>query len=426
MRRSGHPSAALRALLVGSALFAGACRDESPLSGPNPPGGPEHRSSPVSAQGLASDPQLAYARAIPGFGGLFLDPVRGAPTVYLTDPRQRSSAQTALEASLNALGFAPSQLQVLKGDYDFIQLDGWLGKASPEALAIPGTVFTDLDEARNRLRIGVATDDAERSVRGVLARLGIPTGAVIVERTQPVQSLATLRDNVNPERGGLQISNSGGGLCTLGFTSVIPSTGSRGFITNSHCTTTRGGVEGTRFHQPIATNLIGTEAADPAFFTGLPCPSGRRCRWSDAARVRYAAGVSNTLGEIARTNSRNTLNGSRTINASNPVLRITSEIASPLQFSQVNKIGRTTGWTFGVVTNTCVTINVKNTTITMLCQDRVSGGSDKGDSGSPVFTWPGGSTVALNGILWGGSTTSDFWFSRMALIELELGSLRTF
>jgi hypothetical protein len=425
MRHQGRPSAALGLLLLSSALFAGACRDDSPLSGPTPPGGSlDSPSSPLGTLGRA-EPHLAYARAIPGFGGLFLDPGTGVPTVYLTDLRQRSSAQTTLSGALSDLGFAPSRLQVLQGDYDFIQLDTWLGKAAPEALALPGSVFTDLDEASNRLRIGVLTAEAERSVRGVLARLGIPNTAVIVERTLPVHTLATLRQDVSPEQGGLQISNNGG-LCTLGFTSVVPSTGSRGFITNSHCTTTRGQVEGSRFHQPLATNLIGTEAADPAFFTGPPCPSGRRCRWSDAARVRYAAGISNGLGQIARTTSRNALSGSITINAADPVLRITSEIASPLQFSQVNKIGRTTGWTFGVVTNTCVTTNVKNTTITMVCQDRVSGGSGNGDSGSPVFTWSGGSTVALNGILWGGSTASDFWFSRMSLIELELGSLRTF
>ena len=92
----------------------------------------------------------------------------------------------------------------------------------------------------------------------------------------------------------------------------------------------------------------------------------------------------------------------------------------------MNKIGRTTGWTFGVVIATCVSTNVMNSTVTLLCQDRTNGGSDKGDSGSPVFTWSGsGSNVGLNGILWGSDATG-FWFSRIANIEVEVGALRTF
>ena len=73
--------------------------------------------------------------------------------------------------------------------------------------------------------------------------------------------------------------------------------------------------------------------------------------------------------------------------------------------------------------------NVLNTNITMLCQDHVSGGSDFGDSGAPVFRWgygneTFGNNVELFGVLWGGNGTS-FVFSAMSNIEWELGPLLT-
>ena len=168
----------------------------------------------------------------------------------------------------------------------------------------------------------------------------------MVERAEPIHFAATLRDKVTPRRGGLQIS-SGAGICTLGFNTLRVSglILVRSFITASHCTNVRGGVEGTQFHQPAPSNLIGTEAADPAFFTGFPCPVARRCRFSDAARVRYATGVSSDLGGIARTTSRSVADGPITINAANPFFNITAEL-SPVQGVQVNKVGRTTGWTY--------------------------------------------------------------------------------
>jgi hypothetical protein len=98
--------------------------------------------------------------------------------------------------------------------------------------------------------------------------------------------------------------------------------------------------------------------------------------------------------------------------------------------AQANKIGRTTGWTFGQISATCVAVNVSGTSITQLCQSLVSAGVGAGDSGSPVFSWPGsGGNITLLGILWGGSTDGAlFVFSPMSGIERsgELGGLKTF
>jgi hypothetical protein len=133
-------------LLVAAAmLLAGsACRDASKPTTPNVQ--PETPELQWLAQESSPDP-MAVARAVPGFGGLFL-----------------------------------------------------------LVLAVPGTVFTDLDERSNRVRIGVEDGTAEVSVKQVIARLGIPATALIVERTAPIRLAATLRSRMRPVRGSRSTS----------------------------------------------------------------------------------------------------------------------------------------------------------------------------------------------------------------------------
>jgi hypothetical protein len=161
--------------------------------------------------------------------------------------------------------------------------------------------------------------------------------------------------------------------------------------------------------------------ADPGYTQGNGCPAQRRCRRSDAARARYANGTTSVLGSIHRTTGPN--NGSLTISGN---FTITAE-GNPVVGQTANKVGRTTGWTRGAITNTCVNVNVSGTNITQLCQTIVSAGVGGGDSGSPVFRQPNsGNNVTLLGILWGGSGSSTYVFSPISNIESELGALRTF
>ena len=95
----------------------------------------------------------------------------------------------------------------------------------------------------------------------------------------------------------------------------------------------------------------------------------------------------------------------------------------------VNKVGRTTGWTQGPVTATCVNTAVSGTNIVQICQNFVSAGVGAGDSSSPVFSImndPNDAyrTVELRGILWG-SSGSTFVYSPIGNIEDELGSIAT-
>jgi hypothetical protein len=408
----------LVSLVAGTVFLASACSDTTQ---PTPPSDKRIGAEPLQQP----DDPVALVRDVPGFGGFFLDR-EGVPTVYLRDVSARTQVERVLGPWLAGQGLRGIGLRVRRADYDWVSLERWQGRATGAALAIQGAVSVDADEARNRVTIGVERGMPVAQVRSAVARVGVPLDAVVIEEVEPVRLMATLRDRVRPVVGALQINfdpdpgTPGSFACTLGFNAIR--NGQRSFITNSHCTNIQGGNQSTPYWQPtqgVAPTRIATEVADPAYTTGGSCPSGRRCRRSDAARARYASGTTSTLGRIARTSGVN--NGSLTITGH---FTITAE-GSAIVGQQVHKIGRTTGWTRGSVTGTCVNTPVSD--IVQLCQTWVSAGVGAGDSGSPVFRRQGTSNnVTLVGILWGGSGNTLYIFSPISNIESELGALRTF
>lgn len=294
-------------------------------------------------------------------------------------------------------------------------------KASPQVLALAGTVFADHDEAAGRLLFGVENERVIPAVQTLLARLGISSADYSIRVTAPILNMVTLRDRFRPTQGGIQI-HFFIYLCTLGFNVSHPD--GRSFITNSHCTERQGGTEGTLYYQPTSSTdptVIATEADDPEYFRGGVCPTGRRCRYSDASRAAYSASVGSMQGEIAKTTGAN--NNSIMVDG---LFTITSQdnagTGAPVG-TTVSKVGRTSGWTRGPVTNSCVHTNVFGSNITQLCQTFVAAGVRAGDSGSPVFKSKGGRRVELLGILWGGSGDGSLYvFSPLNQIQQELGS----
>lgn len=380
------------------------------------------------------------ARTVPGFGGFYIDPVAG-PTVYLTDAARRPDAERALETFLAQRGMTKGKLQVRPAAYGYAQLDGWYQSARGALFAVPGVVLGDVDEGRNRVRIGVVSAAAAAGVRAELARQGIPAGAVVVEQRAPIAAMNTLRDRVRPLQGGLQINffptpagTPGPSLiCTLGFN--VEMNGVRSFITNSHCSNVEGGTElPTQYYQSQrsggAPDLIGTEVDDPQWqlMLTLQCPPPLSCRYSDAARVQYEPGAELWLGSIAQLDEITT-SLADTVHTIVGDFSIVGERLDPIQGEIANKVGRTTGWTAGVTTATCVDVLALGTTHMRLCQAMVAALVDGGDSGSPVFFREDGPYVTLLGILWGGSTDEanpEFAYSPLSGVRRELGNFRTF
>jgi hypothetical protein len=117
-----------------------------------------------------------------------------------------------------------------------------------------------------------------------------------------------------------------------------------------------------------------------------------------------------------------------TIDPANPTYLITGEGEAGMG-ATANKVGRTTGWTRGTVSGTCVDTGVQGSTIVLLCQTFVTGSGQivaGGDSGSPVFATSGGGNVTLLGGLWGGNQSgTQFVYSPIANIRDDLGNLVT-
>lgn len=405
----GHNSA-VRMLAAVSILVAAACHDATPTAAARSEGA------------LGAPPAVdaaALARDVPGFGGFFLD--RDTPTVYLTDVRQRAAA----EAALAGFGHAPPAVQVLQADFTHRELEAWFRRLSPEALEVPGAVFADADEAANRVVVGVHGPEAAAAVRRIAARLGVPEGALVVTQAEPIHFVATLRDQIRPVLGGVQIRFSNF-LCSLSFNATLGNVG--GFVTAAHCSDSQGSADGTQYYQPlnqVTSEHIGMEIVDPAFFRNANgCPRGRKCRFSDANFSDGDTGVSFTLGGIEKTTGPN--NGSLTIAGQ---FSIVGESASTVG-DTLNKTGRTTGWTRGTVTRTCANTGVSGSNIVLLCQDFVENNAFQivagGDSGSPVFAITSGDNVTLRGTLWGGNSSGTlFVYSPIDNVERELGPLTT-
>jgi hypothetical protein len=319
------------------------------------------------------------------------------------------------------------RIQVLPAAYGFRELKGWHDRLTPDVLAMPGVVMTDIDDRSNRLTVGIESLESKGVVEDTLFALGVPLEAVNIVETPAVAQELTLRDRRRPIVGGQQISFRRGTstlICTEGFNAVRA--GVAGYVVNSHCTAVQGGVEGTAHHQPtialFGLNRIGVETVDPVYFVGAPCPAGRRCRRSDSAFARRDAGVTASQGRIARTPVNSIVwDGVSTF-------RIVRE-ADPLVGQVVTKEGRTTGRTVGVVLQTCANFNVLGTNITQLCQSRASYNSGPGDSGSPVFrivNTPAANDVALSGIHWGsGGVFSTIANIQRNVFHVELGPLTT-
>ena len=384
------------------------------------PAGAEAPSSTVDAE------MLRWNDEVPGFGGFFYDEA-GLATVHLLDPANDGAARETFGADV----------QVRQGAWEFRQLHEWKSRLVP-LLSLPGAVLLDIDEELNRLYVGLDQTAKDREanrerVEEELRASGVPREAVVVEEIEPVVLAQTLRDKRTPIPGGVQISFANS-FCTVGFNVYRYLPDDFGFITNSHCSRVQGGTEGTVYYQVADPDRIAVEVADPPYVSGSNsgCPPGRFCRYSDAlfARYDYNEPPFGDLGSVARTTSRGSATGSLTV--ASILFDVTRVDIFPTVGTQVNKIGRTTGWTYGRVLRSCLDVNPSSSNVTLLCQHAVTAGNLPGDSGSPVFRWgtaprfwqayTKARAIEAVGLLWGG-TTGTFYFSPILNIEGELGRL---
>ena len=406
-------------------LVTAAC-DTSELANPGSGGlTPDLAAAPQAQVRTQDDEHARVARAeVPGFAGFYLRE-DGTPVVRLADASQRGAAQRYLaqefvRARRGRHANAPTEPVFLDAAYDFAQLKGWAEQV--EGLLSRGDVYlVDVDEVNNRVHVGVADNTAAGAVRSEAARMGIPAAALSVQAQPKPEMRATLRDRLTTLVGGTQIAYSNY-VCTLGFNARRVSTGANVFVTNSHCTRRQYSADGITLYQPsrVTGNEIGVEVADRALYA---CVSGvASCRQADAAYYSNNATRSVGQGGIARTALATFANAGITVLGE---LDIVARYTGTLPVGTIlEKTGRTSGSTYGQVTQSCVTIG------SLRCQDVSRVWSEGGDSGSPMYVSLGGTGDAANdvqlyGILWGGPSTdwTVTYSSRLSGIEADLGAL---
>jgi hypothetical protein len=378
------------------------------------------------------------ATHVPEFGGFYMND-DGELEVRLTDLRSAPAIRAALIPILDGIaterknpGFRHRGIAFRQAEYTFTELSVWRDAAHSHVFPLDGVVFLDLDEAWNRVTIGIRDESFRLVVEAAAMDARIPLAAlrfiIVGEAIQQIGETAassggctSLRGVCRPLAGGFQIGFYKDGkpqqhFCTLGFP-VLFGGGQAGFVTNAHCSDDEWNLDGTLYHQPASHAPIGTEAVDPR---GWGCEIFFKCRNSDANIVRTSVPVD--VGFVARTLGSN--NGSIQIDAERPRFMITA-MSRVYGGETIHMIGRTSGWLTGRVTHTCT--NFKKTWEgrwhDVLCSDVSNQNVQAGDSGSPMFLWDGVSDqITLVGIMFARTGIWDHtFFSPIHGIERDLG-----
>lgn len=414
--------------------------------------------APLSDDELGESPiLLALGREIPGFGGIYYEPGEGGGAesrlVLAVTEAGASELPTARKAVLAALGqFAPPTADAAEMlhrvvEHTFLEMAEHRARLRPRLFAIDEVVSLGVDEKFNRIRVGVTDLASASAVEEVAVEMGVPKAMLEIVRDSPVEGLAAtvddspgtpspapadwprkLTDRIPDRRlaGGYDAGPRMvpvDGFCTIGFTTVssVWTEGdgrTKGFVSASHCTKVPhepDDASESDWKQPYNNvtlskiGLIGKELWD---LEPESCERGPRCRHADAALMEVdedSAGIA--FGKIARTVKAqdhcelNVVGGCTVlVNSRNPTFTILFERPWPGMGRSIHKVGRTTGWTYGTVHETCAD-KEDPYGVWILCSHGLKLFSRRGDSGAPVFMFDefdrDSTEVHLVGIVWG-------------------------
>lgn len=378
----------------------------------------------ISAATLALEPRggeevfFALAAQVPSFAGFYRDD-GGDLVVLVAHAGDQGRARAAVapyqasmrrDARLHGRAGSP-HLRFGVVSYSYRDLAGWRARVNDRLFDVPGTLFTAIDVAGNRFEIGVSADGvSEAEVRTLLADAGVPFEAVVVhairgvsavdaQETQPavlesgtgvraelMAAGTTLRDRVRPVVAGLMIQRPDAENRDIWYSGTLGPVAHAEHI----------GIVafGSSFFSPRwattdwadyfqAGEYIGAEYGDPAT---KKCSwfSQYRCRESDSFSMLLYAQTTTERGYIARPTH---YNGSITIDPDRPRFTVAG-VATPELEMSVDKVGGSTGWTYGKVVR-------RNVDVRFFADDRVVRNTawasypanTGGDRGAPVFHW---------------------------------------
>ena len=213
-----------------------------------------------------------------------------------------------------------------------------------------------------------------------------------------------------------------------------------GLVVASHCTNNDGDIGGlndANIYQPsknlFQNNKVAEEEIDPNLgpISSSQCPTGYKCRYSDAAFANAVSGQTLDLGHVAKPESVRSLR----VDPAGTTFEITRETSSIDVGDTIYYIGATRGWRTAIVQDDCDYFLVRSYIpgiregIRIICVGRGlsnDGGPNpaSGDSGGPVIAPGTGDNVGLVGTVFG-RKYSQFYFSKVSYIYLELGRSAT-
>jgi hypothetical protein len=427
--------------------------------------------------------------AVPGFGGFAYDTANGDLVVWVKDTTRGKSAavaavRTYLTSSRDPGGRAgrTPRVKVRAADYDFLELGSLRDRVDAAMEGETGVTFTDLDEANNRVAIGVTPESHDRVRRRLLAA-GLPSQALrfvflkplafgpdnptgpwfpadtapTVQQAQGSGAPTYLSSRHSSPAGGAMIGYLvpdpayplpfGAGYkenlayCSVGAV-VRMTTGALRMLTAAHCSKTEGVMQGDDYFQPTISGFrVGQpfndfawaeEASDPAWRgMGLSCIS---CKYADASlstlvQPPFGSG-SGQVGKIHRPVSSTTAWTNPVpfpaiqIDAAKPTFTIVGAFEPSTVGSQVHKVGYRSGWTVGTITDVCRDSYAGNPLRRIKCQLWTNLPAYVGDSGGPAFRLSNpfdDSEVEFIGVLSRGDETGSTVISTMVQIQAELG-----
>jgi hypothetical protein len=407
------------------------------------------------------DPFVALANDEPSTAGFFLD-AQGNLIVQTVDSSRLNNATNAASRRVANGDIAlPKKYQnariiARKAQYTFQQLSDWRDAVVDSVLGIGnGVSSVDLDEARNRVAIGILNDEPRGHTYAVtrLTQLGIPLAAVILERDNgtkpsygtPVGRSAsarrlvahTLIDTTDTLGGGFEVGIQSGKLCTVGIVGDL--SGTRGYVTASHCSDQTWNLDYSRSFQPDSTasvhRYLGHETVDPS---GAACGLFQGCdyhRSSDGTWYTLDGSIPGRRGAIARPDpayrTSGSAGGSTTIyTGGSPWLNVWAT-SSYYVGETLDKIGMASGWTYGTVSASCVDHDYLEGGLVyrVYCSGKASIWGHTGDSGAPVFIWDGAEGAIFIGLSYAldcsGSCMQDAvtYFTPFSSLETDLGTL---
>lgn len=345
---------------------------------------------------------LRLESAIPGIGGMYVD--GGDIVVFAPKEATRGAVISALAREGRLMAITPDlrsqlargeRIRIVPARFALSQLIAWEESLARAFSHFDGFTGIDADEATNQVRIEVADAGKIPAAQQLVATAGVPSDAVAFKVVPKAVMAAGLRGTWRPTGGGITISNTVSGItsiCSLGFNATT-NTGLNVLVTAGHCAPGQAGlgVTGTTQGQPNTSYPVGTIQNNPVWNrTDSGCSGYTRCTLADALLVQYT--VASTMSKRVAFTSFPGLNeqgGSITVTGwwDNVVAPTTSYMIG----QTLDKVGQTTGWTKGTLSQTCLNkpINDGYGTYMVLCADAVTGSRvGQGDSGGPVFIPP--------------------------------------